>query len=213
MRWMERIAAGEPPLIFGDGTQTMDFVFVTDVARANVLAAEADVTDAVFNVASGVETSLHELARTLLRVMGSDLPVEHGPERAVNKVPRRLADVSGARDELGFSAEVGLEEGLTRLVDWWRATKSAPRRSRLPWRRRRQADGGPVRTAVVRRRRGRGGRRGDRLRVADAGPAGRRSSSAPSRSASAPPTRWRRRAARRRCSSPCTRRASARATR
>ena len=86
VRWMERIADGEPPLIFGDGTQTMDFVCVPDIARANVLAAEADVTDAVFNIASGVETSLDELAETLLRVMGSDLSVEYGPERAVNGV-------------------------------------------------------------------------------------------------------------------------------
>ena len=58
VRWMERIAAGKPPLIFGDGSQTMDFVYVEDIARANVLAADADVDDEVFNVASGVETSL-----------------------------------------------------------------------------------------------------------------------------------------------------------
>ena len=63
VRWMERIANGEPPLIFGDGTQTMDFVCVPDIARANVLAAEADVTDAVFNIASGVETSLQRAGR------------------------------------------------------------------------------------------------------------------------------------------------------
>ena len=95
VRWMERIAGGEPPLIFGDGKQTMDFVCVPDIARANVLAAEADVTDAVFNIASGVETSLNELAETLLRVMGSDLSIEYGPERAVNGVTRRLADTIG----------------------------------------------------------------------------------------------------------------------
>jgi UDP-glucose 4-epimerase len=119
VRWMERIAAGEPPLILGDGSQTMDFVFVDDVARANVLAAEADVTDEVFNVGSGVETSLTELAETLLRVMRSDLPVEYGPERSVNKVPRRLADTHAARERLGFEARVPLEEGLRRLVQWW----------------------------------------------------------------------------------------------
>jgi UDP-glucose 4-epimerase len=124
VRWMERIARGEPLVIFGDGTQTMDFVCVTDIARANVLAAEADVTDAVFNIASGVETSLDELARTLLRVMGSDLPVEYGPERSVNKVPRRLADTTRAQAALGFTAEIDLEQGLTRLVEWWRATRS-----------------------------------------------------------------------------------------
>jgi UDP-glucose 4-epimerase len=120
VRWMERIAAGQPPLILGDGSQTMDFVYIGDVARANVLAAEADLTDAVFNVAHGTETSLLELARLLLRVMGSDLPVQHGPERAVNKVSRRLADTRLAREQLGFDAEVTLEDGLTRLVEWWR---------------------------------------------------------------------------------------------
>jgi UDP-glucose 4-epimerase len=124
VRWMERIAAGEPPLILGDGRQTMDFVYIGDVARANVLAAQADVTDSVYNVACGVETSLLELAEMLLRVMDSDLSVQHGPERAVNKVSRRLADTTLARRDLGFSAEVDLEEGLARLVDWWRAERA-----------------------------------------------------------------------------------------
>jgi UDP-glucose 4-epimerase len=125
VRWMERIVEGKPPLILGDGTQTMDFVYIEDVARANVLAAQSDVTDEAFNVATGVETSLTELADALLRAMGADLPIEYGPERTVNKVPRRLADTSRARDRLGFEAEVGLEEGLTRLVRWWRAKQEA----------------------------------------------------------------------------------------
>jgi UDP-glucose 4-epimerase len=124
VRWMERIAAGQPPLIQGDGSQTMDFVYIGDVARANVLAAESVLTDVAFNVASGTETSLLELARMLLGVMGSDLPVEHGPARAVNGVTRRLADTRLARERLGFDAEVDLEEGLTRLVEWWRAEKA-----------------------------------------------------------------------------------------
>jgi UDP-glucose 4-epimerase len=123
IRWMERIAAGKPPLIFGNGSQTMDFVYVEDIARANILAAQANVTDDVFNVASGVETSLAGLAQKLLEVMGSDLSVEFGPERAVNKVSRRLADTSRARDIIGFEAEVDLEDGLTRLVEWWRAER------------------------------------------------------------------------------------------
>lgn len=125
VRWMERIAAGEPPLILGDGSQTMDFIYIDDVARANVLAAASAATDETFNVASGVETSLAELAALLLNVMESDLPVQHGPERGVNKVPRRLADTSLARDRLAFEAEVGIEDGLRRLVDWWRAEQAA----------------------------------------------------------------------------------------
>ncbi len=119
VRWMERIADGQPPLIFGDGRQTMDFAFTTDIARANVLAAASDVREGVYNIARGEETSLLELAQTLLRVMGSDLSVEHGPERAVNGVVRRLADVSAAREDLGFVAEVDLEQGLRALVEWW----------------------------------------------------------------------------------------------
>ena len=119
VRWMERIVDGEPPLIFGDGLQTMDFVYTADVARANVLAAASDVTHGIYNVASGTETSLLEMAQTLLRVMGSDLAVEHGPARLVNGVVRRLADTTAARQDLGFKAEVELHDGLRELVRWW----------------------------------------------------------------------------------------------
>jgi UDP-glucose 4-epimerase len=125
IRWMDRIAAGQPPLIFGDGTQTMDFVYVEDIARANILAMESDACDEVFNVASGIETSLNDLAHALLRVMGSDLKPDHGPARKVNPVSRRLADTRRARERIGFTAEVSLDEGLRRLVEWWQASKSA----------------------------------------------------------------------------------------
>jgi UDP-glucose 4-epimerase len=125
IRWMERVSAGKGPLIFGDGRQTMDFVFAEDIARANLAAAEADVTDEVFNVASGTETSLNDLAHILLRVMGSDAPLEYGPERKVNAVPRRLADVSKARQLLGFQTTVSIEEGMRRLVAWWQAERLA----------------------------------------------------------------------------------------
>lgn len=123
IRWMERIAKGQPPLIFGDGKQTMDFVYIEDIARANILAAKADVTDEVFNIASNVETSLNDLAYSLVKVMGSDLQPEYGPERKVNPVARRLADVSKAQELLGFKAQVSLEEGLERLVSWWHSQK------------------------------------------------------------------------------------------
>lgn len=124
IRWMERIAAGQPPLIFGDGLQTMDFVYIDDVARSNVLALASDASDEVFNVASGTETSLRELAEALLRVMGAEgLALEYGPERSVNPVPRRLASTEKAERMLGFRAEVGLDDGLRRLVHWWQATR------------------------------------------------------------------------------------------
>ena len=120
IRWMNRITAGEPPLIFGDGKQTMDFIFATDIARANILAAQSDANDEIFNIASATETSLNDLAATLTEVMDADLQPEYGPERSVNPVPRRLADVSAARERLGFVAEVDLRAGLRQLVDWWR---------------------------------------------------------------------------------------------
>jgi len=125
IRWIERIAAGKGPLIFGDGSQTMDFVFAEDIARANIMAAESDVSDEAFNVASGTETSLNDLAYLLLRVMGSNALPEYGPERRVNPVPRRLADVSKAKQLLGFQTIVSIEEGLRRLVGWWQDERQA----------------------------------------------------------------------------------------
>lgn len=125
IRWIERIAAGKGPLIFGDGKQTMDFIFAEDIARANITAAESDVSDEVFNVASGTETSLNDLAYLLLRVMGSNALPEYGPERRVNPVPRRLADVSKAKQLLGFQTIVSIEEGLRRLVGWWQDERQA----------------------------------------------------------------------------------------
>lgn len=131
IRWMDRIERGQPPIIFGDGAQSMDFIYVEDVARAFVLAAEAgpEAGGQVFNAASGEETSLKKLAETLLVVMKSTLPIEYGPVRPLTAVPRRLADTRLARDRLGFEARVGLTEGLERLVTWWRNARALEARS------------------------------------------------------------------------------------
>lgn len=127
IRWMERIEAGEPPLIFGDGLQSMDFVHVTDVARANLLAAASNATDVALNVGSGMETTLAGLARALAAAMGRpDLVPVHAPERAVNPVQRRLADTAGARQALGFETRVPLADGLQELVAWWRLEQPRP---------------------------------------------------------------------------------------
>ncbi|MCV3736255.1 NAD-dependent epimerase/dehydratase family protein [Rhizobium sp. TRM96647] len=121
IRWMERIAAGLPPIIFGDGLQTMDFVNARDIARANMLAAKSNVTDEIFNVASGTETSLLELAQMLVRIMDSSVEPQFQPARKVNAVTRRLADTSKAERLLGFRTEISLEDGLRELVAWWRS--------------------------------------------------------------------------------------------
>lgn len=119
IRWMERLAGGQPCVILGDGAQTMDFIFVTDIARANLMAANSSITDDVLNIASGTETSLNQLATLLGRAMGVELPPEYGPVRKATPVWRRLADVSKAERLIGFRATVSLEEGLRKLVDWW----------------------------------------------------------------------------------------------
>jgi UDP-glucose 4-epimerase len=123
IRWMEEIENGRPPVIFGDGLQTMDFVFVEDVARANLCAAVAPVTDRVYNVASGVEVSLRECAEKMLRTMNSPLSPKFGPVRKVNPVPRRIADTASAQRDLGFVAAVPFDEGLAKVVAWWRGQR------------------------------------------------------------------------------------------
>jgi UDP-glucose 4-epimerase len=124
VRWLERIEAGRPPVVQGDGGQTLDLIHVADVARANVLAADSPAAGVALNVATGRETSLIDLAHALLRAMDSDLPVEYAPPRTVNTVTRRLGDTARARERIGFAAEVGLDDGLRSLVDWWRAQRT-----------------------------------------------------------------------------------------
>ena len=121
IRWMERIAAGEPPIIYGDGSQTMDFVHVRDIARANLLAAKSHVTDEVFNVASGTETSLRELADKLIRVMGSSLEPQHADGAQGQRACRAGWPTRPRRRKCSASKPaIRLDEGLRDLVDWWR---------------------------------------------------------------------------------------------
>ena len=119
IRWLDCIERNERPKIFGDGSQSMDFIYISDIARANLLALQSTVTDDVFNVASGHETSLLELWRTLQRVTHADhLEPEFLPERSVNNVVRRLGGGQRAAEQLGFRATVDLEEGIRQLVAW-----------------------------------------------------------------------------------------------
>jgi UDP-glucose 4-epimerase len=124
IRWLDAIEANKPPLIFGDGNQSMDFVYVEDVARANLLAAQSDVTDEFFNIGTGIQTSLNELCQMLLNLTGSSLRPEHREARAVANVQRRRAAVEKAEKMLGFKATVSLEQGLGELIRWRQATKA-----------------------------------------------------------------------------------------
>ncbi|MGE5597689.1 MAG: NAD-dependent epimerase/dehydratase family protein [Hyphomicrobiales bacterium] len=119
IRWLQRLQRNEPPVIFGDGMQTMDFVYIEDVAEANVCAMVSDANDDVFNVATGTETSLRQLARMLCDAAGKPhMEPVFEPVRKVNPVTRRLAATEHARKGIGFVASTPLDEGLRRLVEW-----------------------------------------------------------------------------------------------
>jgi UDP-glucose 4-epimerase len=126
IRWLDAIEANQPPLIFGDGTQSMDFVFVGDVARANVIAAQSDVTDEVFNVGTGTQTSLSELCDLLLQLTDSSLRPERREARQVANVQARRAGVEKAAKLLDFRANVSLREGLQELIRWRHSMRAVP---------------------------------------------------------------------------------------
>ncbi len=126
IRWLDAIEANQAPLIFGDGTQSLDFVYVGDVARANLLAAQSDVTDEVFNVGTGLQTSLNELCDLVLDLTGSSLRPEHREVRKVANVKLRRAAVEKAAKLLDFQAKVSLREGLQELIRWRSSAKAVP---------------------------------------------------------------------------------------
>ena len=119
----DRIAHGLPPTLYGDGSQQYDYIYVGDVARANVVALKRDVTGEAFNIGTGITTSLRGVVELIREVAGSDLEPKYSPldERVGRKnVP---VDVTKAQEMLGFKSKVSLQEGLTRLYEW-RAEKA-----------------------------------------------------------------------------------------
>jgi UDP-glucose 4-epimerase len=119
IRWLDCISDSKAPAIYGDGGTTMDFVYVKDVARANVVALLSDTTDEVFNVGNGTETSLKQLLAILLKVNNSTLTPQFKEENTINTVSRRLADISKAKLMLNFEPSIDLEAGLTELSQWY----------------------------------------------------------------------------------------------
>ncbi len=122
---LDRIARGERPLVYGDGTQAYDFVHVWDVARANILALESDATDICFNVGTGVQTTIDTLVTHLLELTGSDLEIEYLPQEQTF-VTNRVGSTENAERAIGFVASVPLAEGLQSVVDWQRREAAQP---------------------------------------------------------------------------------------
>lgn len=117
MKVLDKIAAGEAPIIFGDGSQSYDFIYVSDVARANILGMKSDVTDEFFNIGAGTRTSINELVDMLLELSGSPLKPEYRqPDRFY--VTDRLGSTEKAERMLGFRASIPLIDGLRDLIQW-----------------------------------------------------------------------------------------------
>ena len=117
MKVLDRIERDLPPVIFGDGSQSYDFVHVDDVARANILALKSDASDECVNIGMGVKTSIDELVAQLLTLTGSRLVPEYQPEEQMF-VTHRVGSTEKAERLLGFVAQVPLEEGLRSVVTW-----------------------------------------------------------------------------------------------
>src|SRR2546429_8811438 len=119
MKVLDKIDAGERPAVFGDGCQAYDFVHVVDVARANVLALKSEATDEFYNVGTGVKTTINELTDRLLALTGSDLEIEYLPQEQMF-VTHRIGSTDHAARDLGFDAQVTLDDGLASVIEWRR---------------------------------------------------------------------------------------------
>ncbi len=125
--FVSRLLAGKPLTIFGDGAQTRDYVFVRDVARANLLAGRVAVSRGdrldvpAFNIATGRETSVNDLAQFVGRALGVTPVIEHAPARA-GELARSCLDVSKAAQHLGWSPTITFDEGMKALAGWFEGT-------------------------------------------------------------------------------------------
>lgn len=117
MKMLDAIDRGEPITLYGDGTQAYDFVYVGDCAQANICAMKADRVDRFYNVGTGTRTSIRELAERVLEITGSEVGIRYEPE-GVSFVKNRIGSTARAVAELGFEADVSLQEGLTNLIAW-----------------------------------------------------------------------------------------------
>ncbi|MFC2092252.1 NAD-dependent epimerase/dehydratase family protein [Elusimicrobiota bacterium] len=123
MKILDRIDSAQQPVVYGDGSQSYDFVHVKDVARANILAMKADSTDSFYNVGTGVKTSVKELTRLLIRLTGSDLSIKY-EEAGKTFVTHRVGATEKAEKELGFRSQITLEEGMKDLINWRKKDQS-----------------------------------------------------------------------------------------
>ncbi|MGE5342756.1 MAG: NAD-dependent epimerase/dehydratase family protein [Candidatus Omnitrophota bacterium] len=117
MKMLDRLDNGLAPAVYGDGSQAYDFIYVSDVARANICALKSDATDACYNVGSGIQTTIKELAQTILQITGSNLDIHYEPA-GQTFVTNRIGDPSRAENEIGFKYKIEIPDGLQKLIEW-----------------------------------------------------------------------------------------------
>lgn len=117
MKILDRLDQGLPPVVYGDGTQAYDFIYVGDCAKSNVCAMKADATDNFYNVGTGIKTTIKELAELILEVTGSDLKIQYEPG-GTTFVKNRVGCPKKATKDLNFTAKADLKEGLQKLIEW-----------------------------------------------------------------------------------------------
>ncbi len=117
MKILDRLDKGLPPIVYGDGSQAYDFVYVSDCARANICAMKADTTDTFYNVGIGIRTTIKELAELIVEITGSNQEIQYEPG-GMSFVKNRIGCPKKAENEIGFKAQVSLREGLERLIAW-----------------------------------------------------------------------------------------------
>jgi UDP-glucose 4-epimerase len=120
MKILDRLDQGLPPIVYGDGSQAYDFIYVRDTARANVCALKSDVPFGFYNVGRGIKTSIKELTEIILKITGSELPIYYEPA-GQTFVTNRVGDPAAAERDLGFTWSIDLEDGLSRLIEWRKA--------------------------------------------------------------------------------------------
>lgn len=130
MKILDRLDQGLPPVVYGDGSQAYDFIYVSDVARANICALTSAATNQCYNVGSGIQTSIKELTEIILKITGSTMPIHYEPA-GQTFVTNRIGDPTRAEKEIGFNYSIGLEEGLRKLIEWRNSHKTLVTRSRL----------------------------------------------------------------------------------
>jgi UDP-glucose 4-epimerase len=117
MKILDRLDKGLPPVVYGDGSQAYDFVYVGDCGKANVCAMKANATDSFYNVGTGIRTSIKELTQIILEVTGSNLDIQYEPG-GMTFVKNRIGSPVKAKTEIGFEASVKLRDGLLKLIEW-----------------------------------------------------------------------------------------------